>query len=180
MTKGIGGTFFLFRAGGTGKTYIYQTICHRLCSQGKIILCVASSGIAALLLPGGYTAHSTFHIPIDNLLPKSICNISKQDKHAKLLHSVDLIIWDEAPTQSRFTHEALNRTLKDICDNDLQPFAGKTVVFGGDFQQTLPVVPNSSQGDVINVSLPRSYLRNDIHFLTLCTNMRLSHSTEDE
>ena len=34
------------------------------CAQGKIALCVASSGTASLLLEGGRTAHSTFKIPL--------------------------------------------------------------------------------------------------------------------
>lgn len=35
-----------------------------LCSQGLIVLNVASSGIASLLLPEGRIAHSTFSIPL--------------------------------------------------------------------------------------------------------------------
>ena len=174
VLSGHGAAFFLSGPAGTGKTYVYKTVCHRLRSCAKIVLCVASSGIAALLLPGGRTAHSTFLIPIDKLDAESICNISKQDKRADLLRSVHLIIWDEAPTQSRFTHEALDRTLRDICENDSTPFGGKTVVLGGDFQQTLPVVPNSSQEEVINVSLPRSYLWKDFQVRqlppTFCAN----------
>lgn len=167
ITTGVGGAFFLSGAGGTGKTYLYQTICHHLRSEGKIVLCVASSGIAALLLPGGRTAHSTFHLPVENILPNSTCNISKEDKHVELLCSVHLIIWDEAPTQSRFTHEALDHMLRGICDNNSLPFAGKMIVLGGDFQQTLPVIPNGSPEDIINVSLPRSYLWKHIQVYTL-------------
>lgn len=85
VLEDLGGVFFLCGPGGTGKTYVYKTICHRLRSAGKIVLCVASSGIAALLLPGGRTAHSTFRIPIDSLDAESLCNISKQDKRADLL-----------------------------------------------------------------------------------------------
>jgi hypothetical protein len=180
VVEGLGSVFFLSGPGGTGKTYVYKTICHRLRSDGKIVLCVASSGIAALLLPGGRTAHSTFRIPIDTLTADSLYNISKQDKRAELLRAVDLIIWDEAPMQNRFTHEALDRTLRDICDNELTPFGGKAVVFGGDFQQTLPVIPKSSQEEVINASLPRSYLWKHIQVLILRTNMRLAQSTLDE
>ena len=180
VLNGCGGSFFLSGPGGTGKTFVYNTICHCLRSEGKIVLCVASSGVAALLLPGGRTAHSMFHIPINNLIADSTCNISKQDKCADLLRAVDLIIWDEAPAQSRFTHEALNRTLKDVCENEFAPFGGKTVVLGGDFQQTLPVLPNSSQEDIIDISLPRSYLWNDIQVLFLHTNKRLLQSSEDE
>ncbi|KIK11976.1 hypothetical protein PISMIDRAFT_99675, partial [Pisolithus microcarpus 441] len=56
--------FFLNGPGGTGKTFVYKTVCHKVRSMGWIVLCVASSGIAALLLKGGHTAHSVFKIPI--------------------------------------------------------------------------------------------------------------------
>ncbi|GJZ36230.1 DNA helicase [Tanacetum coccineum] len=44
--------------GGTGKTFLLKTIISSLQSLGKILLAVASSGIASLLLPAGRTAHS--------------------------------------------------------------------------------------------------------------------------
>ncbi|KAF9487372.1 hypothetical protein BDN71DRAFT_1356364, partial [Pleurotus eryngii] len=59
-----GQTFFLHGPEGTGKTYVYTTLCHHLRGQGKIVLCIASSGIVSLLLPGGQTAHTMFKIPI--------------------------------------------------------------------------------------------------------------------
>ena len=37
--------------GGTGKTLLYKTLCYYFRSQNKAVLCVASTGIAALLLP---------------------------------------------------------------------------------------------------------------------------------
>jgi primosomal protein N' len=45
--------FFLNGPGGTGKTFCYKTLCYHLRAAGKIVLCVASSGIASLLLIGG-------------------------------------------------------------------------------------------------------------------------------
>jgi len=96
--------FFLSGLRGTGKTYVYKIVCHYLCSAGKIILCVASNGITLLLLLGGCTTHSTFHIPINTLNAKSLCNISKQDKQAEPLHVINLIIWDKALMQSHFTY----------------------------------------------------------------------------
>lgn len=54
--------FFLQGAGGTGKTFLYTALCHYFRAQGKIVLCVASSGIAAELLPGGQTSHFCFQI----------------------------------------------------------------------------------------------------------------------
>ncbi|GJX75697.1 ATP-dependent DNA helicase PIF1-like protein [Tanacetum coccineum] len=53
-----GDMFFIYVYGGTGKTYLYKTMSAALRSKGDIVLNVASSGIAALLLEGGRTAHS--------------------------------------------------------------------------------------------------------------------------
>ncbi|PKY58476.1 hypothetical protein RhiirA4_304547, partial [Rhizophagus irregularis] len=52
--------FFIDGPGGTGKTFLYNTILAkiRLCSE--IALPVTSSGIAALLIDGSRTAHSCF------------------------------------------------------------------------------------------------------------------------
>jgi len=58
------GLFFLYGYGGTGKTFLWRAMASALRSQGEIVLIVASSGIAALLIPGGKTAHSRFGIPI--------------------------------------------------------------------------------------------------------------------
>lgn len=56
--------FFLQGAGGNGKTFLYIALCHYFRAQGKIVLCVASSGIAAELPPGERTSHSRIQIPL--------------------------------------------------------------------------------------------------------------------
>nr|GEV71668.1 ATP-dependent DNA helicase PIF2-like [Tanacetum cinerariifolium] len=60
-----GGMFFVYGYDGTGKTYLYMTMLAVLRSKGDIVLNVASSGIAALLLEGGRTSHLRFAIPIN-------------------------------------------------------------------------------------------------------------------
>jgi len=143
ITNRTGEIFFLYGPGGTGKTYLYNTLCYQLCSDNKIVLCVASSGIAALLLKGGCTAHSCFKVPIP-IHESSVCNIPKHSILADLIHITDLVIWDEAPMQHRHIMEAVNHTFQDICDSD-KPFGGHTMVFGGDFQQILPVIVQGSR-----------------------------------
>ena len=71
-------------------TQLYHTL-----EPKKIVLTVASSGVASLLLPNGRTAHSRFRIPID-IDEMSICDIKRGTKLAKLLIETSLIIWDEA------------------------------------------------------------------------------------
>ena len=68
---------FVYGHGGTGKTYLWTTILSYFRSIGKIVLAVAASGIASLLLPSGRTAHSRFVIPLD-LNGKRSCNIKKK------------------------------------------------------------------------------------------------------
>ncbi|EAU86521.2 transcriptional factor B3 [Coprinopsis cinerea okayama7 len=167
-----GRLFFLHGSGGTGKTFVYKTVCNRIRSNGSIVLCVASSGIAALLLPGGRTAHSMFRIPVGTLHEDSLCDIAKRSPRADLLCQTRLIIWDEAVPQHRYAFEALDRTCRDIRDND-SPFGGITVVFGGDFQQTLPVVRRGSREGIVGATIRYSYLWEHIHVLHLRQNMRL-------
>jgi hypothetical protein len=50
----------VYGSGGTNKTFVWTTLLSCLRGQGKIMLVIASSGIASLLLLGGRTAHSRF------------------------------------------------------------------------------------------------------------------------
>uniref|UniRef100_A0A2N9F6K5 ATP-dependent DNA helicase n=1 Tax=Fagus sylvatica TaxID=28930 RepID=A0A2N9F6K5_FAGSY len=138
VTCNNGGFYFVYGHGGTGKTYLWKALITWIRSEGKIVLAVASSGIAALLLPGGRTAHSRFQIPI-KVGDESTCSIKQGTHAAELMSKVSLIIWDEAPMAHRNCFEAVDRSLRDLLrftdPTSLdKPFGGKTVVLGGDFQ----------------------------------------------
>ncbi|CAN1164938.1 ATP-dependent DNA helicase PIF1 [Linum perenne] len=96
-----------------GQASIIRCIISKIRSEGKIVLVVASSGIAATLLPDGVTAHSRFKIPleVDNL---STCMVKKGTEVAELLKEATLIVWDEAPMVHRLSFEAVDRTLCDL------------------------------------------------------------------
>jgi len=162
VTNKEGKLFLVYGSGGTGKTFVWTTLLSRLQRQGKIMLAIASSRIASLLLLGGKSTHSRFKIPID-LHDESTCNITQQMKVAELVRKVDLIIWDEAPMMHCRAFEAVDQTLRDLMQLDdveatKKIFGGKTVVLGGDFRQILLVVPKGGREDIISASLPRSHL----------------------
>ena len=178
ITTKSGQIFFLHGAGGTGKTFVYNTLCYHLRSKHKVVLCVASSGIAALLLKGGRTAHSCFKIPIP-CHESTVCNISKNSHLADLICITDLVIWDEAPMQHRHVLETVDRSFRDICSSD-KPFGGVTFVFGGDFQQILPVIVKGSRAQTVGACMQRSVLWRSMSILHLHQNMRLNTNIEAE
>ena len=65
MNNGAGGIYFLDAPGGTGKTFLISLLLARIRSQNKVVLALASSGIAATLLEGGRTAHSALKLPLN-------------------------------------------------------------------------------------------------------------------
>jgi len=143
--KDLGGVFFVYGFGGTGKTFIWKTLSAAIRSRSDIVLNVASSGIASLLLEGGRTAHSRFSIP---LTPDEYtsCRIKPKYDLANLIKKASLIIWDETPMMSKWCFESLDKSFFDIIGNkDNKVFGGKVVVFGDDFRQVLPVIPNAGE-----------------------------------
>ncbi|GKE79437.1 DNA helicase, partial [Tanacetum coccineum] len=170
---------FVCGHGGTGKTFLWKTIIYALRSEGRIVLAVASSGIASLLLPSGRTAHSHFKLPLD-LNDTSVFSVKKNTQLAKLLKETDLVIWDESPMNDRRCFEALDRTLRDILYRPMELFGGKTVMLGGDFRQTLPVKKSASRHEIITSSIVSSYLWHSFRLFILTENMRLTQGNLSE
>jgi ATP-dependent DNA helicase PIF1 len=142
--------FFVDGLGGISKTFLYSCLLSTVRAQGRVVVAVASSGIAALLLDGGHIAHSRFKIPVQGLSNTSTCYISRDSELAALLQVAALIVWDEAVMMHRHVFEVVNRSLQDIMAVinlafKFLPFGGLVVVFGGDFQQILPVMPRGTR-----------------------------------
>ncbi|KAK4594131.1 hypothetical protein RGQ29_017994 [Quercus rubra] len=151
--------------------------------EGKIVIAIASSGIAALLLPGGRTAHSRFQIPI-NVTDSSTCGIKQSSQIAELMTKASLIIWDEAPMTHRNCFEAVDRSLRDILrfsnsNSGETPFGGKTIVLGGDFRQILPVVSKGRREQIVEASINKSPFWNSCKVFILTINMRLTQNSDD-
>ncbi|XP_019198428.1 PREDICTED: uncharacterized protein LOC109192311 [Ipomoea nil] len=179
-----GGLFFVYGYGGTGKTFLWRALSATLRSKGDIVINVASSGIASLLLPGGRTAHSRFAIPI-SINEDSTCNIKPGSDLAELILKTKLIIWDEAPMMHKHCFEALDRTLRDLLrfsnpSSANDTFSGKTVVLGGDFRQILPVIPKGTRQDIVGATINSSYLWSSCRVLRLTKNLRLHQIDSDE
>ncbi|XP_010484923.1 PREDICTED: uncharacterized protein LOC104763216 [Camelina sativa] len=100
VNRNKGGMFFVHGFGGTGKTFLWSILGADIRSRGDIVLNVASSGIVALLMEGGRTAHSRFSIPI-HVDEYTTCSIDVNSHLADLIREARLIIWDEAPMMNK-------------------------------------------------------------------------------
>ncbi|XP_078251661.1 uncharacterized protein LOC144591268 isoform X1 [Rhinoraja longicauda] len=177
LDRNVPSMIFIDSPAGTGKTFLTNLILSKVRGKGDVAFAVASSGIAATLMPGGRTAHSRFKIPIE-VSENTMCNIEKNSYTAQLIRQVRLIVWDECPMIRRESFEAVDRTLRDICTKD-EPFGGIITVCCGDFRQLLPVVKRGNDADIENSCIKKSYLWRTFTMFNLKRNMRLGDGEDD-
>jgi hypothetical protein len=135
--------FALLASAGVGKTVFANGLASTVRAQGGVVVSVAASALAAMLLTCGSTAHSEFHIPIPSN-EYTTCSLTLAQRYQ--LSRAKLIIWDECSMVHMHVVDTVERTLRDICC-DPRPFGGKTVLFTGDFKQLLPVVRHGRGSD---------------------------------
>lgn len=134
-----GGIFFLDAPGGTGKTFLLNLLLASVRKLNEIAIAVASSGIAATLLNGGRTAHSTFKLPLNfGKNENYTCNISKNSDIANRMTKAKLIVWDESPMAHKKALEALNETMKDLRGNE-QIMGGALLLLAGNNHMNLKI-----------------------------------------
>jgi hypothetical protein len=128
--------FALLASAGCGKTVFANGLAATVRSRGGIVVSVAASALAAMLLSQGSTAHSAFHIPIP-ANDCTMCGLSICER--RWLREAQLIVYDECSMVHQHVVDTVDRSLRDVC-SDNRPFGGKIVLFTGDFKQLLPVV----------------------------------------
>ena len=162
-----GGCFFLSAGAGTGKTFTLDLLINELRASGKTVAAMASSGIAAQLLPApSGTIHSTLGVSIDVAtmeVPRLDLDAARQKARREGVWNTDVFVVDEACMSHKAVFEALDNSLRSFArprsdggfgpEIDLtQPshpswevFGGKTVVLAGHWAQTLPIVPRGGR-----------------------------------
>ena len=164
--------FFIDGPAGSGKSYLYNFLIHKLRSLFKDVSASALTGLVSTLLVDGMTTHSTFKVPVP-CYENSACALSSTDPYADFLRSVSCFIIDEVSTMEIEVFDAIDRLLRDLMTNDV-PFGGKVIVFGGDFRQILPVVKKGSATEIIEKCVLRSPLWAHCCLFKFTANMRLT------
>lgn len=147
---------FVDGPGGTGKTYLYQTLIAILKGRSMPYIAVAPTGIAANLLPGGMTIHAQFKIPV-MIDANTTIGVSANSAIGRQLRQARVIIWDEAGNTNCNLLDIVDAGLRNLCQ-DQRPFGGKMVLLGGDFRQILPVVKGAGRGREVRACIKSSPL----------------------
>lgn len=130
-----GGNVFVTGAGGSGKSYLINTI-----KDGNTVL-VAPTGIAALNI-GGVTCHSFFGLPFG--LPEPSDRYKLPAKAKQVLPTTTKIIIDEAGMLRADYLDLIDQKLKTYFRNE-KPFGGIQVVLVGDFYQVEPIIQSNEE-----------------------------------
>ena len=99
-----------------------------LLGENKIIINVASTGIASTLLQEGSTYHSTFKL-YPPITETSVSRVNNNSEIAQQLIDSSLIIWDECTLATNHSLLAVDNLLQELMNNNLE-FGGKTIILG--------------------------------------------------
>lgn len=155
----------------SGKTFLYNALIAKCEADGKTVLRCAATGIAATLLHGGSTLHSTFSIPLylDGTEKAETCKNEDQVRNA------DLIIIDEISMLSHKIFDYLDKLLRNLGENPKKAFGNKCIVLGGDFHQLSPITTNRKRKAQIEASIRHHPLfSKKFEVLQLMENMRIA------
>ncbi len=164
--------FFLQALGGGGKTWLLNLVINTIHAHSNICLSTAYSGIAALLLKLGQTMHSKLKVPFE-ITKQYTLNVTKDSALAHVIRQAKIIIIDECPMARKEHMQAVDKGLRDICE-ETKPFGGKVILMAGDFRQLLSVIPGASEIELINSTIHKSKLWQYVTLLELKQNERVN------
>ena len=167
---------FLDAPGGCGKTHCFNCLLAYCRSKGKRALAVATTGIAALQLAGGKTVHSGLKVPIDvtgSRRGNVPLNITRNSSMGRLIcGDLAFLFWDEVAMAHIDIFESVDHTFRQLRRDD-RPFGGVSVILGGDFRQTGPVVRNGSRAQQCMASIRHSAVFQSFDHWSLLENIRV-------
>ncbi|CAK0788476.1 unnamed protein product [Prorocentrum cordatum] len=162
---------------GCGKSTLAKYISYYVRSLGKSCVNVASTGIAALNLPDGATAHSTFKIPIEDA-EHLTCRLGHSSAGALTIAAAAVIQWDEWPSCKRAAWDAVLDYLALLQQARPDIYVPKVIITYGDFRQIPPVLKHASRQDVRAASVTTSASWPSFRTWQLRTTHRQIHDSD--
>ena len=190
-----GESLFITGKAGTGKTTVLREITTQCKQQGKNVVVLAPTGVAAKNA-GGVTIHSFLHLPLGPYIPGLRMHklYALNEEEMSIVRRIDLIIIDEVSMVRCDLLDEIDDVLRHYRKNN-QPFGGVQMVMFGDLYQLMPVAPEEdweklkekydsayffSSKVLQKIDYPMFELKlvhrqDDRNFVTLLNNVRLGN-----
>jgi ATP-dependent exoDNAse (exonuclease V) alpha subunit len=123
---------FVTGRAGTGKSTLLSYLAE---SSSKQLVVCAPTGVAALNV-GGQTIHSLFRLPIGVIADH---DIDQTDELRRLLNTIETLVIDEVSMVNADLLDAIDRSLRQARQRQLEAFGGVQLVLFGDPFQLAPV-----------------------------------------
>jgi len=169
--------FYIDGPGGSGKTFLYNTLIYSLIAKRKKVLAVSWTGISASLLPYGKTSHITFGLPL-LITETTTLRHSDRTRIWREIRDADVIVWDEITLVSKHALRSVNAFIQRVMDDNRQ-FGNKIIVTGGDWRQCLPVLKHGHRAAIVENTVKAGDIWGHMKTLTLRSNMRAGRGQED-
>lgn len=101
----------------------------QLLGDGKVVLTVASTGIAATLLINGRTYHSQFKL-YPPITETTTSKIDFSSFEANLIRKASLVVWDEATMTPSYALNAVDDLFRTVLGKEHVPFGGNANAAG--------------------------------------------------
>jgi len=164
-----GKSIFLTGPGGTGKSFILETLYKEYKATGKQIAITALTGCAAILLgPHAKTLHSWAGIGLGKAPVAELAKAIAYNKYKKKnwIHT-DCLVIDEVSMMTPQLLETLDELGRRLRRRPAEVFGGIQIVFVGDFFQLPPVSKDTLQyafqSPVWHQTVQRSFQLKTIH-----------------
>ncbi|TPE44957.1 ATP-dependent DNA helicase [Pontibacter mangrovi] len=135
-----GKNIFLSGKAGTGKSTVTKLAIEKLQKDGRKVVAIAPTGIAANNV-GGQTIHSLFNIPPFGVMDFESCNFVRSEKRV-LFDAIDTIFIDEVSMLRPDVLDAIHWTLRK---NGCKGLSQKQVIFVGDLKQLPPILNDTTK-----------------------------------
>jgi len=107
ITNNQGHLSFIHAVGGCGKTFFYNTITAEVRRREQVVLYIALSGIAALLLDRGKMSHLHFKISL-SINEDSVAGLKQNSYMFPVIQQTKVIIWDKVSMQYKYDIDVVN------------------------------------------------------------------------
>lgn len=164
-----GKNIFLTGKAGTGKTFIVKELIKKLKKEGKNVITVAPTGVAANNA-GGATIHSTFSLPISGVLKFETCNFLKSQKKS-VIDNTDVLLIDEVSMVRPDILDGINWTL---LKNGCKKLMNMQVILIGDMMQLKPVIDDNTKSVLLQSYQGTSFKHSLIYPKLLCEEIELT------